>query len=228
MQQAVDGRHATERPAVDSWPFYVSIVAAWAASLVAVAVFVRHRRPAGQATLPTPRALLQMHLVLNVLNRFALTPGADDRLFDGVERMADYLRAASTVQAANGSIGAEPMRLFLESFLALNQWLRSEPPIPVDLQVPGNMLRGDVCALASSLQRSTGRLDGWSPAGLRIRMLPGTSPKSLQCELLATGAAVDGIPAGTLHPHSEWSPLPDGNGATARLAVDGVHCDAPG
>ena len=120
--------------------------------------------------------VLQIHLLLNVLNRFAFIPGLGEREQSGIECLGDYLVAAHRLQAAPTASPHALLQATLETLLALNQWLREDAAPTVSVRctaLDDERLSSVVAPLASRLQAALMLLDGRSIRRVEVELSDG-------------------------------------------------------
>ncbi|MDB5821131.1 MAG: hypothetical protein JWQ11_4771 [Rhizobacter sp.] len=119
--------------------------------------------------------ILQIHLLLNVLNRFAFTPGLGEREQAGLECLGDYLVAVHRLQSARASaVGA--LETAVLALLALNQWLREDvaPTVSVrSVDVSEDRLRPAIGLVAARVQAALMLLDGRAFRAVAIELIGG-------------------------------------------------------
>jgi hypothetical protein len=155
--------------------------------------------------------LLQIHLLLNVLNRFAFTPGLGEREQSGIECLGDYLVAAHRLQTAAPVSAQASLQATLETLLALNQWLREDaaPTVAVRCRsLDDERLSRALAPLASRLQAALMLLDGRPIRGVEVEL------SGVECEALPAIAAVIAVTPGAQAP---------GGSPSAPPARDGLH-----
>ncbi|MDB5999504.1 MAG: hypothetical protein JWP52_1203 [Rhizobacter sp.] len=146
---------------------------------------------------------LQMHLILNVLNRFSLTPGFEPRDHEGIESLANYLVAVHRLQSAPPGVPLDKLRQAIETYLALSQWLREEAPPTVEVHSPLQTLRSDASDLAARIQLALRDLDGWPLSHVSVSLASAPDALVLQVLLEVTGAA-HAVPPSSLEARTSW------------------------
>lgn len=108
--------------------------------LAAALLYARKANPAAASPSPVPAleatpATLEMHLVLNVLNRVVMALGTNERAQDGVADLADYLRAADELRRRPSQA---TMVQQVSSYWQLSRWLHGQPSdsLQIDAQLP--------------------------------------------------------------------------------------------
>lgn len=149
-------------------------------------------------------ASLELHLVLNVMNRVVMGLQHDEQLQDGVSLLADYLRAVHEMQR-NPS-----QHTFVQQatcYWQMSRWVHGQPSdsLHMDLQLPG-MSPALLAKCGAELVRLIRQLESCSRAEAAVRItLPrpgdGTAggacvlfqvvgvPAAAQAQLLASGAS---------------------------------------
>lgn len=140
--------------------------------------------------------ILQIHLLLNVLNRFAFIPGLGEREQAGIEWLGDYLVAVHRLQGAAVMPGSPEslLRAAVQSCLGLNQWLREDAAPSVDVRcvdLDDERLAAVVAPLAARLQAALMLLDGRSIREVRIELsdAPGSSGAAVGARIEVVSAA---------------------------------------
>lgn len=87
------------------------------------------------ATDPTPSSTLELHLVLNALNRVVLALVTDEQAQDGVADLADYLRASDELRRRPS---LEAMLQAVSSYWRMSRWIHGRPTdsLHIDAQAP--------------------------------------------------------------------------------------------
>lgn len=95
----------------------------------------RHAAAAPAAVSAAPTSTLELHLVLNALNRVVLALGPDERTQDGVADLADYLRASDELRR-RPSLNA--MLQAVSSYWRMSRWIHGRPSdsLHIDSQTP--------------------------------------------------------------------------------------------
>lgn len=96
-------------------------------------------------------AALQMHSVLNLLNRIALVPGTPDRSIEACSLLAAHLTAVYQASSIL-KIGEAELNRVACSFSELHCWLKLYEQSVVTLNTDGREFEGDVATLLISLQ----------------------------------------------------------------------------
>ncbi|RTL41580.1 MAG: hypothetical protein EKK53_13420 [Burkholderiales bacterium] len=89
----------------------------------AAMLFWKSSRPVPTAP-AMPSSTLELHLVLNALNRVVLALGADERAQDGVADLADYLRSSDELRRRPRP---EAMLEAVSSYWRMSRWLHGRP-----------------------------------------------------------------------------------------------------
>ena len=199
---------------------FMAIVLAFASGALAMWLLLRYGKPQPTAPRGAPaapsRALPQIetHLVLNALNRLALSI-PDEHLQDGIEALGHYL-AAGPRDAAQGSGAAPGLGTALESYWRLTEWQHGKPRADWQLEGDWPQAPGQRVAVINLLQQALQSAEA-TPATqvqLRARPLQGASGE-LQVDIRLT-------PVGTAHPKSNtlvtWT-SPAGGELHATVAV---------
>lgn len=176
-------------------------LASAAAQVPAAAVASGAQAPTSPSADPaaagSAQASMELHLVLNVMNRVVMGMQHDEHLQDGVSYIADYLRAVHELQR-QPSQGALVQQL--SAYWRLSRWLHGQASdaLHVDAQVPG--LSGVQLARCSAvLIRAIRDLETCprADASMRIAMsgAPGIAlqvtvaglPAAAQAQLMSSG-----------------------------------------
>lgn len=115
-----------------------------------------------------PAAPLEMHLVLNVLNRMTMALSRDEWTQDGMTWLSDYLAAAVRFQRSS-----EPMLDAIiapvQSYFALSNWLSDRVDCTLELNIQGEVMSiHQASSAASALQALIRQLEGLPITGLRL------------------------------------------------------------
>lgn len=168
----------------------------------AAAAWLLRRQPPAAAAAPiapvpgTPPASagapLEMHLVLNVLNRVVMALGANEQAQEGVAELADYLRAADDMRRRPG-----PASMVRQStaYWRLSRWLHGQPADLLRIE-PEAALQGlPAAALAEACRELTDLIRELEPArrvDLVARLaLEGRGPASLRLVIQVSATGVD-------------------------------------
>jgi len=98
--------------------------------------------------------LLEVHLILNVLNRLAVSLVHDDEGQEGLAALADYLRASSVLLRRPST---QTLKETLQNYWVLSRWLKGHEPEPMvwvqdgDDIAPGEMV--DIAATVTTALR---------------------------------------------------------------------------
>lgn len=169
--------------------------------------------------------LLQIHLLLNVLNRFAFTPGLGEREQSGIECLGDYLVAAHRLQTAAPVSAQALLQVTLESLLALNQWLREDAAPTVSVRctaLDDERLSRAVAPLASRLQAALMLLDGRSIRRVEVELsgVGGQGPTGIAVVIAVTlaGQAPGGaLSAPAARDGLRWVPSDEASSETSMV-----------
>lgn len=114
--------------------------------------------------------LLELHLVMNVLNRVVMALNANEHVQDGVAEMADYLRASHELQRRPGQNALVNQ---VSSYWRLSRWLhgRRSDALHLDAQVP-DLAPQALYRLCEALTRVLRELEGSPSADVSIRITP--------------------------------------------------------
>lgn len=101
----------------------------------AAAVLLWRRTPAAPPPDTSPSSTLELHLVLNALNRVVLALGTDERAQDGVADLADYLRASDELRRRPR---LEALLEAVSSYWRMSRWIhgRASDALHLDAQLP--------------------------------------------------------------------------------------------
>lgn len=162
--------------------------------LAAALLYARKATPAAASPSPVPAieatpATLEMHLVLNVLNRVVMALGTNERAQDGVADLADYLRAADELRRRPSQA---TMVQQVSSYWQLSRWLHGQPSdsLQIDAQLPE--LPGRALArLCQELTEVIRDLEGSRQADASARVTAeDTNPATRQAVVQLTVAGV--------------------------------------
>lgn len=133
------------------------------------------KRPAPSFTPDAPPAsTLELHLVLNALNRVVLALGTDERAQDGVADLADYLRASDELRRRPA---LEPMLEAVSSYWRMSRWIhgRASDSLHLDAQL-GEVSPATLSRLCVELTQAIRDLEGCPQANVSARVtLEGTA-----------------------------------------------------
>ena len=203
---------------------------------VAAAVLWRRRKaPAvGAQAEPEPsvpdghRPVLDTHLVLNVLNRFAVQL-TDDHLQDGLEALGAYLAAFRRDTHAASFSAAQPLGQCPEAYWRLTEWIHSKSVADWQLSCPADLAVAQRNAATQWLQRVLQSLEATSAQQLHVTVKLGAGPDATALLLsVMVKQANQKLP--TASAELPWEFFPEG----CRLTVDlisvsrGAHSQGQG
>ncbi len=96
-------------------------------------------------------AALQMHSVLNLLNRIALAPGTPDRSIEACSLLAAHLTAVHRASSL-AKVGEAELKHVVSSFSELHCWLKLYDRAEIRLNTDLREFEGDVATLLTLLQ----------------------------------------------------------------------------
>ena len=137
--------------------------------LVAMLLWVRAQpRTAGAPAEATPASTLELHLVLNALNRVVLALGTDERTQDGVADLADYLRASDELRRRPSQ---EAMLQAVSSYWRMSRWIHGRPTdsLHLDAQAP-DLSPGTLARVCVELTQAVRDLESCPQANVSARV----------------------------------------------------------
>lgn len=172
-------------------PMLVSLLAGLVGFAVGAAavMWIRRPRPAPVTAAP-PASTLELHLVLNALNRVVLALGSDERAQDGMADLADYLRASDELRRRPA---LEPMLEAVSSYWRMSRWIhgRGSDALHLDAQLT-DVSPDTLSHLCVALTQAVRDLEACPQAHMSARvMLEGEA----DARLAVIQIAVAGVPA---------------------------------
>lgn len=156
----------------------------------AAAMMLWKRSPASPAPCLPPASTLELHLVLNALNRVVLALGTDERAQDGVADLADYLRASDELRRRPA---VEPMLEAVSSYWRMSRWIhgRASDSLHLDARL-GEVSPATLGHLCVELTQAIRDLEACPQANVSARV---TLEGAAAARVAVIQMAVDGVPA---------------------------------
>lgn len=157
-----------------------------------------------------PAAPLEMHLVLNVLNRMAMALSRDERAQDGMTWLSDYMASAIQFQGTKGSCRdaiASPVRTYWD----LSNWLSGRASCELVIRILGEELNiHQASAAASRMQSLIRQLEGLPVTSLKLDCVIDLPAERSTASQVASGARVLRIDARSELPVDSGKAAPRG------------------
>lgn len=156
----------------------------------AAAALLWKRSQAAPPVDTTPSSTLELHLVLNALNRVVLALGSDERAQDGVADLADYLRASDELRRRPR---LEPLLEAVSSYWRMSRWIhgRTSDALHLDAQLP-EVSPATLAHLCVALTQAIRDLEACPQADLSARL---TLEDAAQGRVAVIQLVVAGVPA---------------------------------
>lgn len=153
-----------------------------AAMLRAQARSAQPAPPADEA----PPSTLELHLVLNALNRVVLALGADERTQDGVADLADYLRASDELRRRPS---LEAMVQAVSGYWRMSRWIHGHPDDSLHMDAQASDLTPATLArLCVELTQVVRDLESCPRANVSVRVtLDESGPRKAVIHVAAAG-----------------------------------------
>lgn len=167
----------------------------FAGGLAAAVLYARKASTVAPSPGPTPASgatpgPLEMHLVLNVLNRVVMALSTNERAQDGVADLADYLRAADELRRRPSQATLVQQA---SSYWQLSRWLHGQPSdaLQIDAQLP-ELPAAALARLCQELTEVIRDLEGSRQADMSARVTLEDGPRGTRRAVIQVTVA--GLP----------------------------------